>query len=55
MRVPVDPVTKLRKQLDEAIAEERYEDAAAIRDQLKRLSPDGADQTSPKPDEAEPQ
>lgn len=54
-RVPVDPVTKLRKQLDKAIAEERYEDAAAVRDQLKRLGLNEADQPSIKPDETDPQ
>ena len=36
-RVPVDPATKLRKQLRQAIAEERYEDAAHLRDQLEQL------------------
>jgi len=54
-RVPVDPVTKLRKQLAEALEEERYEDAATIRDQLERLNSDEADQPSTKPDEADPQ
>ena len=37
-RVPVDPLTKLRKQLDLAVTEERYEDAATLRDQLSRVS-----------------
>ena len=41
-RVPVDPLTKLRKQLDQAIAEERYEDAAVLRDQLRRVARDPA-------------
>ena len=39
-RVPVDPLTKLRKQLDLAVTEERYEDAAALRDQLSRATAD---------------
>ena len=39
-RVPVDPITKLRKQLDKAISEERYEDAAILRDQLDRAGKD---------------
>jgi len=39
-RVPVDPVAKLRKQLDKAVADERYEDAAVLRDQLSRLDDD---------------
>ncbi len=36
-QVPVDPVLKLKKQLDTALSEERYEEAAVLRDQLKRL------------------
>ena len=34
--VPVDFRTRLRKELQQAVAEERYEDAAAIRDRLSR-------------------
>lgn len=49
-RVPVDPVTKLRKQLAAALEEERYEDAAAIRDQLKRLTPTDVNQPHSGPD-----
>lgn len=33
-RIPVDPLTKLQSDLDLAIAEERYEDAARLRDLL---------------------
>ena len=33
-REPVDPITAMEQTLDRAIAEERYEDAARIRDQL---------------------
>jgi len=54
-RVPVDPVTRLRKQLATALEEERYEDAAAIRDQLRRVSPDSTDQPATKPDETDQQ
>ncbi len=36
-QVPVDPILKLKKQLDTALSEERYEEAAVLRDQLKRL------------------
>ncbi len=32
-----DPVDKLTKKLDAAIAEERYEEAASLRDELRRL------------------
>lgn len=32
-----DPLTKLKKQLDKAVREERYEDAARLRDELQRL------------------
>jgi hypothetical protein len=37
-QVPVDPLTKLRKDIDQALAEERYEEAAILRDQLKRAT-----------------
>lgn len=37
-RVPVDPVQRLQKELARAIREERYEEAASIRDQLKGLA-----------------
>lgn len=33
----VSPVEKLKKDLDKAVSEERYEDAARIRDEIKRL------------------
>jgi len=33
----VDPVESLREELEQAIAEERYEDAADLRDQLSRM------------------
>ena len=35
---PDDPVTKLKGELAYAISEERYEDAARIRDEIKRVS-----------------
>jgi len=38
MQMPVDPLQKLHRQLDAAVAEERYEDAADIRDQLRRTA-----------------
>lgn len=34
-RIPVDPVRKLKKELDLAVCEERYEDAAVLRDKLR--------------------
>lgn len=37
-RLPPDPVAELRRQLERAVAEERYEEAARIRDQLKSLA-----------------
>jgi len=37
-RIPVDPLRRLRDQLDRAVREERYEDAAKLRDRLDRLS-----------------
>lgn len=35
-RLPVDPVRQLRRDLSKAVLEERYEDAAVIRDQLRQ-------------------
>jgi hypothetical protein len=35
-KLPVDPVAKLHQQLDKALKAERYEDAARLRDELKR-------------------
>jgi hypothetical protein len=37
-RLPVDPISRLRKDLAKAVEAERYEEAAAIRDQLRRLT-----------------
>jgi len=36
-KIPVDPMTRLQQQLDKAIKIERYEEAAKLRDQIKRL------------------
>ena len=41
LRIPVDPIKKLRQKLSEAIREERYEEAATLRDQLRRTPGDG--------------
>ena len=35
---PIDPERELRAELDLAIAEERYEDAARLRDELKKIN-----------------
>jgi hypothetical protein len=35
-KLPVDPLRKLKSQLDKAVKEERYEDAARLRDELKK-------------------
>jgi len=37
-RIPLSPIQKLHKQLAQAVADERYEDAAEIRDRLEQLS-----------------
>ena len=37
-RIPVDPVKKVRRKLARAVKEERYEDAATLRDQLRQLT-----------------
>ena len=34
-RIPVDPMERLRRKLDRAVKEERYEDAAQLRDQIE--------------------
>lgn len=36
-RVPVDPAANLQKQIQSAITEERYEEAAKLRDRLQKL------------------
>jgi hypothetical protein len=36
-KLPVDPVEKLQRQLDRAVEEERYEDAARLRDEINAL------------------
>ena len=37
-KLPVDPLVKLQGQLDRAVKQERYEDAAKLRDEIKRKS-----------------
>ncbi len=37
-RIPVDPLKKLRGELAKAVDEERYEEAASLRDQLRRAT-----------------
>jgi len=37
-RIPADPLQKLRQALDKAVTEERYEEAASLRDQLRRAT-----------------
>jgi hypothetical protein len=36
-KIPVDPLSRLKQQLDKAIKTERYEEAAKLRDQIKRM------------------
>ncbi len=36
--VPIDPVKRVAKKLDAAVSEERYEDAAGLRDQLRQMT-----------------
>jgi len=35
-RIPVDPLTRLRQKLQKAVAEEHYEEAASLRDRIRR-------------------
>lgn len=37
-RIPVDPLRRLQEQLDQAVRDERYEDAAKLRDRLDKMS-----------------
>lgn len=37
-KLPIDPIVKLKAQLDKAVRSERYEDAARLRDEIKRKS-----------------
>lgn len=46
-RLPVDPLVKLKRALAKAVAEERYEEAAAIRDRIRRVSDDKPHPTGP--------
>jgi protein-arginine kinase activator protein McsA len=36
-KIPIDPLSRLRLQLDKAVKTERYEDAARLRDQIRRM------------------
>jgi hypothetical protein len=36
-KLPLDPMTKLRQQLEKAVKTERYEEAAKLRDEIRRL------------------
>ena len=38
-KIPVDPLRKLQGQLGRAIRDERYEDAAKLRDAITELTP----------------
>ena len=35
--IPVDPAERLRRELEKAVHDERYEDAARLRDELHKL------------------
>jgi len=37
-RLPRDPLQALRKELEDAVAEERFEDAARLRDEIRRIN-----------------
>src|SRR5262245_19042951 len=38
--LPIDPIEKLKSQLQKAVAREQYEDAAGIRDEIRRKTED---------------
>src|SRR5262249_2745377 len=35
-KLPIDPIEKLKSQLEKAVAHEQYEDAARLRDEIKK-------------------
>jgi hypothetical protein len=39
-KMPIDPMTKLQNQLEKAVKQERYEDAAKLRDEINRRKTD---------------
>ncbi|MCE5276849.1 MAG: UvrB/UvrC motif-containing protein [Planctomycetaceae bacterium] len=41
-RIPADPMQKLKEALDKAVTDERYEEAAQLRDQLRRATEQSA-------------
>ena len=44
-RMPIDPIAKLKNQLDRAVKGERYEEAARLRDEIKRKSESAMEST----------
>lgn len=44
-KLPIDPVKELQQQLASAIKDERYEDAARLRDELEKLRPGSLPET----------
>ena len=48
-QIPLDPIEKLKRALSKAIAEERYEEAAGLRDQIRKAEEQsqGQDKDSP--------
>ncbi|MHC4983191.1 MAG: UvrB/UvrC motif-containing protein, partial [Planctomycetota bacterium] len=49
-RIPVDPLKKLQKALNRAVRQERYEEAAKIRDKLRKHG-EGSRDAPPKQEE----
>ena len=39
-KLPVDPMAKLHQQLEKAVQSERYEEAAKLRDEIKKRAID---------------
>ena len=46
-RMPIDPIVKLKNQLDRAVKGEHYEEAARLRDEIKRKSDAPSSSSSP--------
>jgi len=49
LAAPSNPMARLQAELEQAVNEERFEDAAELRDQIRRQSQDGLTSGSPEP------
>ena len=52
-RIPVNPLTRLRRRLQKAVAEERYEEAASLRDRIRQVDQGSGAPADPDPSSSE--